>query len=211
MILYFVQGATLGLSASASPGPFQAFLLAQTLKNGWQKTLPAAAAPLLSDGPIIFLVLLVLTQTPDWFLDGLRVAGGLFLFYLAWGAAQTALRPPDPTHLPVDAAHQSVLKGALMNALSPGPYIFWSILAGPILLEGWRQSPALGISFVAGFYLTLVGGFAAFVLVFAFARRFGPLASRLLSGVSAVALAAFGLYQCWTGIAGILGYPPLPI
>ncbi|MBI1880094.1 MAG: hypothetical protein HYR94_18055 [Chloroflexi bacterium] len=82
MIVYFLQGLTLGLSATATPGPFQAFLLAQTLKNGWKRTLPATLAPLVTDGPIIFLVLLVLTQTPGWFLNVLQIAGGLFVLYL---------------------------------------------------------------------------------------------------------------------------------
>ncbi|HXW00521.1 MAG TPA: lysine transporter LysE, partial [Anaerolineae bacterium] len=78
-MLYFLQGLTLGLSATATPGPFQAFLLAQALKYGWKRTLPATLAPLVSDGPIIFLVLLVLTQTPAWFLNSLQIAGGVFV------------------------------------------------------------------------------------------------------------------------------------
>ncbi|NJN95941.1 MAG: hypothetical protein HC875_18455 [Anaerolineales bacterium] len=45
MILYFLQGLTLGLSATAAPGPFQAFLLGQALKHGWKQTLPATLAP----------------------------------------------------------------------------------------------------------------------------------------------------------------------
>ena len=83
MLVYLTQGLLLGGMAAAQPGPFQAYLLSQTLKNGWRRTMWAAFAPLLSDGPIVILVVLILTQTPDWFLTLLRVAGGGFLLYLA--------------------------------------------------------------------------------------------------------------------------------
>jgi threonine/homoserine/homoserine lactone efflux protein len=92
------------------------------------------------------------------------------------------------------------LQATLVNALNPNPYIFWSVVAGPILLEGWRQSARLGISFVIGFYGTLIGGFAGFILLFASARRLDPRLSRILSAISAIALLVFGLYQLWLGI-----------
>lgn len=205
MIFYFLQGATLGLSATAAPGPFQAFLLAQTLKNGWRRTLPASLAPLLSDIPIVTLVLLVLTQTPTWFLSGLQIAGGLFILYLAWSALASLKAAGDVAAPADEAVHRSFFKGVLMNALSPGPYIFWSVLAGPIVLEAWRQSPGLGLSFVLGFYAMLIGGFAAFVIVFATASQFGPKVSFGLRLVSGVALLAFGVYQLWVGTAAIIG------
>jgi len=205
LFLYFLQGATLGLSASATPGPFQAFLLSQTLKNGWRHTLPAAFAPLISDGPILFFVLLLLTQTSNSLLDTLRIAGGLFILYLAYGTAKSirqAIATPQAT---TESSRRSVLNGALMNALSPGPYIFWSVLAGPIVLEGWRQSPLLGVSFVLGFYGTLIGGFAAFVILFATTSQLGPRVRYILNIVSAIALLIFGLYQLWTGLINFLG------
>ncbi|NJN98663.1 MAG: LysE family transporter [Anaerolineales bacterium] len=101
-----MQGLTLGLSATAAPGPFQAFLLGQALKHGWKQTLPATLAPLVSDGPIIFLVLLVLTQTPLWFLNGLQIVGGLFVLYLAKGSVSTLNTPPLTTEASVTAGRE---------------------------------------------------------------------------------------------------------
>jgi threonine/homoserine/homoserine lactone efflux protein len=205
LIFYLLQGATLGLTASVTPGPFQAFLLSQTLKNGWRQTLPAALAPLISDGPIVFLVLLILTQTPTWFLSGLQIGGGLFILYLARGAVLSLKKEEVTPEFSGETARRSLWKGVLMNALSPGPYLFWTVLAGPIVLQGWRQSPGLGFSFVLGFYGTLIGGFAAFVILFATAGHLGPRVSKGLTGLSAVALLIFGLYQLGTGIAGVIG------
>lgn len=201
MIFYFIQGAALGLSATAAPGPFQAFLLSQTLKNGWRRTLPASAAPLVSDIPIVSLVLLVLTQTPTWFLSGLQLAGGLFILYLAWGTLSSLTVSAAPVAASLETGHRSFFKGVMMNALSPGPYLFWSVLAGPIVLKAWRQAPGLGVSFVLGFYAMLIGGFALFVILFATASQLGPKVNLVLRLISGVALLAFGLYQLWLGVS----------
>ena len=204
VLAYLSYGLVLGGTAAAQPGPFQAYLLAQTLRHGWRRTLLAAFAPLLSDGPIIALVLLALTQLPVSFLIGLRLLGGLFLLYLAydayrsWQSAEVVLAPPA-------SAGQGLLKAAAMNALSPNPYIFWSAIAGPILIEGWRQSPLSGMSFILGFYGTLIGGFIGFIALFATARRLEVRLHRALSAVSALALLGFGAYQLWLGLQALMG------
>ena len=200
MWLYVLQGIGYGFAAAVQPGPFQTYLISQTLTRGWKQTLPAALAPLLSDGPIIALCLLVLSQVPLWFQRVLYLAGGLFILYLAYGAYK-AWKDFD-SNLPTveTGTQQSVLKAALMNALSPGPYIYWSLVTGPILLKGWRETPANGIGFLAGFYLMIVSSLVAIILVFGIAARLGAKVNRILLGISAVALFCFGMYQLWSGI-----------
>ena len=83
MIPYLLLGATFAFSAAAQPGPFQAYLVSSTMTSGWRRTMPAAFAPLLSDIPIVALVLLLLARIPPLWLDVLRVAGGAFLLYLS--------------------------------------------------------------------------------------------------------------------------------
>jgi threonine/homoserine/homoserine lactone efflux protein len=82
MWLYIIQGIGYGFAAAVQPGPFQTYLISQTLTKGWQRTLPGAFAPLISDGPIITLCLLVLSQVPLWLQRFLYIAGGLFVLYL---------------------------------------------------------------------------------------------------------------------------------
>jgi threonine/homoserine/homoserine lactone efflux protein len=193
------------------PGPFQAFLISQALRNGWKRTLPAALAPLVTDGPIIALVLFVLTQTPQWFLDMLRIAGGLFILYLARGIF-VSMKGAHPDLEPSEnAARQSFFNAIVMNALNPNPYIFWSVIAGPIVLSGWRDSPSLGIGFLAGFYGTFVCSLSAFIIVFATAGGLDPRVNRILRGVSALALLVFGLYQIAVGVRAVMQiswFPP---
>lgn len=157
-------------------------------------------APLISDGPIIALCLLVLSQVPVWFQRFLYIAGGLFVLYLAYGAYRSWKNFNSTITAAESGTQQNILKAALMNVLSPGPYIFWSLVTGPILLRGWRETPIHGVGFLAGFYITIVSGIAAIILVFGAARELGPKVNRALIGVSAIALFCFGLYQLWLGI-----------
>ncbi len=204
MFVYLTRGLVLGFSAAAQPGPFQAYLLSQTITNGWRRTLLATFAPLLSDGPIILLVLLVLTRTPDWFLNGMQILGGLFLLYLAWGAYRSFQNTVLLDATTVQSTNQSIFKAALMNGLSPNPYIFWGTIGGPMLIAGWRQSPTHGLGFMLGFYVMLIGGFMAFVALFAIAKNLDPRVSRGLSLASALALLGFGLYQLWLGVGSLI-------
>jgi threonine/homoserine/homoserine lactone efflux protein len=202
MLTYLLQGAALGFSGAVSPGPFQAYLISQSLRLGWRRALPAVLAPLISDGPIIALVLLLLNNLPPAFLRVLQIAGGFFVLYLGWKSFQ-AYRRFQPVDLNAPGVErQNLFQAALMNFLSPGPYIFWSILAGPILVQGWQQSPGFGLVFLAGFYFLMVGTLAVLVLVFGAARQIGPRVNRLMIGISALALLGFGIYQLWQGVLG---------
>ena len=200
MWLYLLQGIGYGIAAASQPGPFQTYLISQTLTRGWKRTLPAALAPLVSDGPIILICVLVLSQVPVWMQRILYIAGGLFILYLAYGTYNSWKN--FDSHLPADATgtQQSILKAAVMNALSPGPYIFWTLVTGAILLKGWRETPVNGIGFLIGFYVTLISGLAALILIFGTAAKLGSKFNRMLLGISAIALTCFGLYQLWLGI-----------
>ena len=192
--MYVLQGVGFGFAAASQPGPFQTYLISQSISQGWRRTLPSALAPLLSDGPIIALCLLVLSQVPVWMEQVLYGVSGVFILYLAWGAFRAWRAPPVPSGPELEAG-LPIGKAVVMNMLSPGPYIFWTLVTGPILVAGWRESPAYGLSFLGGFYFTLVGGLATMVLVFGLAARFGQGINRAMLGLSVLALLVFGLYQ----------------
>lgn len=198
-----IQGIGYGFAAAVQPGPFQTYIIAQTLNNGWRNTLPAVLAPLISDGPIIALVLLVLSQVPEWMQRFLYVASGLFVLYLAvnafigwrnFGIADVVAAIPSK--------QRSLFRAAIMNVLSPGPYIYWSLVTGPILLAGWREAPANGISFLVGFYVAMILSLAGIIILFGTARHLGPKVNRAMLGMSVIALACFGFYQLWLGVSG---------
>ena len=205
VIDYLVQGLTLGL-VLLTPGPFQAFIVAQTLEKGWKRTLPACLAPLLSDGPIILLMVLILTQAPPWMLNGLQIAGGLYILWLA-GRSLHASYSIDPDAPPAveDSGPQTLAKAALINLLNPNPYVFWGTVGARTLLEGLRLSKIAGAAFITGFYATAIISLAGTILLFGIARQLGSRVSRILAIVSSIALLGFGVYQLVTGIAAAAG------
>ena len=200
MAEYLLFGLTYGFAAAVQPGPFTAYLISRTLTQGWRRTLPAIFAPLLSDGPIAVLVLLVLTRMPAGLVQWLHLLGGAFVLYLAFGAWRS-WRDFDAAVATPPSTERSLFEAATVNLLNPNPYLGWSLVLGPLLLEGWRESPAHGIAVVASFYGTMIAGFAGIVFLFHLARGAGPRIARALVGASALALAGFGAYQLWLGTA----------
>lgn len=198
ILLYLLQGLTLGLSAAATPGNYQAFIIGQSLKNGWRQTLPAVFAPLLSDGPIILLMTFLLTQMPPGVLRAIQIIGGIFVIYLAW-RAYLAYRDYQP-NVVSQSSSQTLWQAIGANLLSPGPYLFWSMLAGPVLVKAWSETPLNGLVFLLGFYLAMIGGSALLVILFSATRQLGARVNRALIGVSALALFGFGVYQLWQGL-----------
>jgi threonine/homoserine/homoserine lactone efflux protein len=195
----FLEGAALGFSAAAQPGPLQAYLLAQAARNGTARTLPVALVPLATDPPLIAVVLAVLAQVPPGFVRALAIAGGVLVVGLGVGALRAARRPaPGPAGRPPPAGF---VRGMLVNLTNPNAWLFWSLAAGPILAAAWRASPVRALAFLAGFYLLLVAGNLAFVLLAGRAARAGPRLAQALGIASGVALVAFGAWRVAKGIA----------
>jgi threonine/homoserine/homoserine lactone efflux protein len=128
-----------------------------------------------------------------------QIAGGVFGLFLAWKTYRAFRAFQSVQVEPENVARKSLFQAVLMNFLSPGPYLFWSLLAGPTLLRGWSEAPPHGLAFLLGFYSALIGGTATLIVLFGAARRLGPQVNRAMLGFSALALAGFGLYQLWMG------------
>jgi len=204
-LTYLLQGLALGLTAAASPGAFQAFLIGSTLRDGWRGGLPVALAPLLSDPPAVLAILLLLDQLPPAFLRVVSLAGGIFALYLAWGLWRGLRRDSNPGDLQ-DITHpggSQLWRAALLNLLSPGVYTFWSLVNGPLLLSSLRQSWLHGGGFLLGFYGAFIGGMLLMVLVFHQAHRLGPRLIRTLTLASLFILLVFALFLLRRSLLGV--------
>jgi threonine/homoserine/homoserine lactone efflux protein len=197
---YIIFGVTYGFAAAAQPGPFQTFIISQTLINGWRKTLPASFAPLLSDGPIIILVLIVLSTMPAWLIKILQIGGGLLLLYLAYNACKAWREYDLNVNLREKKTDQTLLKATFVNILNPNAYIGWSLIMGPLFIRGYNETPANGIALIVSFYSILILGMAGIILIFGMAKNLGPKVTRITLGLSSIALAGFGFFQLWLGL-----------
>jgi threonine/homoserine/homoserine lactone efflux protein len=200
MLVYLIFGITYAFAAAIQPGPFQTFIISKTLENGWKRTLLAAFAPVLSDGPIIVLVLFILTNIPPLFLRFLQIGGGLLLLYLAFNSFRSFLNFEKLKKPEEKKTDRTLFKAILVNILNPAPYIGWSLIMGPMFIKGYRESAIYGIVLIAAFYITLVICQAGIILLFGLARNLGPKVTRITLGVASIGLAGFGVYLLWQGI-----------
>ncbi len=197
---FLIQGIGLGFAAAVQPGPFQAYLISRTLSRGWRRTLPAALAPLVSDGPIIVLCLFVLSRVPLWFQRFLYLAGGLFVLDLAYGAfrAWADIRGVPPRMKGGEADRPARRPDECRQYQ---PYLYWSLVTGPILLNGWRTAPANGIVFLAGFYATIIPNPGGIYPPVRHRPETRAEVSRAMIGVSPRP-GSLRLFQLWLGLWG---------
>ena len=200
MFVYLIFGITYAFAAAIQPGPFQTFIISKTLENGWKKTLPAAFAPILSDGPIILLVLFILSRIPTELIRFLQIGGGLLLLYLAYSSFKSFLNFEKLKKPEENKTDNTLLKAVFVNLLNPAPYIGWSLIMGPMFIKGYQEAAVNGIVLIASFYITIVLCQMGIILLFGFARNLGPKVTHITLGIASVGLAAFGVYLLWQGV-----------
>jgi threonine/homoserine/homoserine lactone efflux protein len=202
MLKHLVLGGGLGLAAGLQPGPMLAFLLARAVTVGWKRTLPACLAPLLSDGPIALVSLLLLSQMPPSFQAVLQATGGVLLLYFAGTGYREWRRPDGPAS--GGSIPRTLLQASLVNFLNPNPYLAWSLVIGPTVVTAWRESAVHAFAFVGALYGTMCATMAGVVLVVGTSGLLGPRARRALVLVAAALLAGLGLFLL-VGSASRLG------
>ena len=198
MLEYIIIGSGFAFAAAAQPGPLQAFLISRVTADGWRRTLPAAFAPLISDGPIAILILTLLHNVAQGFEKVLMGIGGVvFLFFavktfLEWRRAMTG-DVPEPQSSP-----RTLLQAVVVNALNPGPYLGWSLILGPQMLEAWGEHPAHAVALVVSFYLVMLICLALFILLVGTTSFLGSRGRKVMMLASSIALAGIAAYSLWS-------------
>jgi threonine/homoserine/homoserine lactone efflux protein len=194
-------GLSLGLGAGIAPGPLLALVIRSTLQDGVAAGIRVALSPLITDAPIILLAVLLAASLPGEALGALGIAGGAFVI---WLGIEALLDSPAPAEAAAGAAAPSrdLWRGALTNALSPHPWVFWLTVGAPILAQGGAGDAIL---FLAAFYLLLIGTKVVLALTIGAGRQ------RLLEGrgyvtllrASAVLLLATGALLAVEGVRAL--------
>lgn len=191
---------TLGLAAGLSPGPLLTLVVTATLARGFGAGLRVAMAPLVTDVPIVFLVLLVLDRLPPTWLAALSIVGGVFVLLI--GILTWREQPPDLTAEAAATGSKGDLgRGVLVNFLSPHPWIAWATILGPQVVALWQEARPVAVGFVTLFYLLLVGSKVAIAALVARGRRHLDAGRyRLVLRACAVLLLLFGVLLVVDGV-----------
>ncbi|MEP7290446.1 MAG: LysE family transporter [Chloroflexota bacterium] len=203
MLTLITRGATLGLTAGILPGPLQTYLIQTTLTQGWRKSILLIVSPLIADIPVIILTVFILSQFPPEFIRAVQIIGGLFVLWLAraaWLSFRAGAEIGAGGETLTLSTRQLLTRAVLVNLLSPGPYIFWATVNGPLLVQGLRQSVLHGAAFMVAFYGTFLGVLSAFVLVFNRVRSLNPRITRALLLIITLIMLVFGLSLIGQGL-----------
>jgi threonine/homoserine/homoserine lactone efflux protein len=155
MAMFLGMGLIFGLSSGLAPGPMLTLVLAETLRHGFRAGARTAMAPLVTDIPIVGISLALVSGLAGWHpaLGLISLAGALFLMYTGYETFSST----GAAGAPQGAGPQSLRKGVVTNFLNPHPYLFWITVGSPTVIRAWSGGPGRALSFVAGFYLCLVG------------------------------------------------------
>ena len=150
-----LSGAVFGLAAGLLPGPLLALVLQQTLRYGAGEGCKVAAAPLLTDLPIVAAALFTVNRLAgaDGVLGMISLMGAGFLAYLTY---ESRVTDPAACDRP-GATPRSLQKGVASNLLNPHPYLFWFTVGAPIVRQAWATNPLHAAGFLVAMYGCLVG------------------------------------------------------
>lgn len=215
--------ATLGLAAGVSPGPLLTLVIQATLARGFPAGLRVALAPLITDVPVVVIALLALDQAPASWLAALSLVGGVFVVatgVATWREEPPALVPASAPTAPeaagfgasavapavVPAGGRDLWRGALVNVLSPHPWLTWATVLGPQLVVLWRSDRVVATGFLLLFYVLLVGSKIVIAGLVARGRnRLSPRGYQLALRACALLLLVFGTLLIAHGLSVLQG------
>ena len=204
LVKFLSIGIGYALSAGLQPGPLQAFFLAKVAKDGWRKTLPAAFAPLVSDGPIALAAITLIQALPDNFRSWLQLAGGFLLIYFAWSAFRNWRQDLPAAEREPGSTPKTIGQAALINLFNPAPYLGWSLVMGPTVISAWQEGPWLAAALLLAFYITMICTSLVIIYFMGQALLIGPGARKTLSLLSALLLVGLGIFFLVQAGGGLL-------
>jgi threonine/homoserine/homoserine lactone efflux protein len=182
------------------------------LEKGFKAGFLLALTPLVTDiAPMLFSALL-LDRLSGLTLTLLGITGGAIVVVvgLRFLRGHTKVKEPLLEHTGPAAAHQperrqSALAGHVVAStlLNPAPWLFWLIIASPLLLRSWNRSPREGMVFVAVLFLTNIGTATSLAWLASHSRKLlNRDWQRRSLKVVGVALILAGSFLCWQATVG---------
>ena len=149
-----------------SPGPIVSLIVAETLRDGSRHGLAVVAGTTTASFTYLainFFGFASIASLPSAVLDGVRCAGALYLYFLAYQALTRPVATPDASGiLPPAAAplYVSYVKAVLVCATSPKTILFFAAFFPQFITESLPLTPqliTLSITFLVVAFLMDMG------------------------------------------------------
>lgn len=141
---FALAALTFGLVAGLKPGPLGIFVIHETLTNGLRRGFLSSLAPIITDGPIILLALLLTNyvREVDWFISLISLIGSIYLAHLSY----KIYRAPKGISPSGSGRPSGILTAVKINFLNPAPYLFWLTIGSSYILLGSALEAGIFIS-----------------------------------------------------------------
>jgi len=207
----------LGTFAGLAPGPYTTMVAGTALEKGFKAGFLLALTPLVTDVvPMLFSALL-LDRLGELALTMLGITGGAIVIvvglrFMREHSKGEPLPPPGEGDQDEPAERgssgprrQSALAGHVIAStlLNPSPWLFWLIIASPLLLRAWNRSPGEGVLFAGLIFLTNISTASLLAWLASHSRKLlnPDWQRRSLKFVGATLVLA-GSFLCWQATVG---------
>ena len=163
---YLLIGLGLGVGAGLAPGPLLALVISTSLARGFGAGLRVALSPLVTDSIMIAVSVLLVHELPARGAGAVGVVGGLYVVWLGIGSLRE-----QPVVLETDTGPDPLRRGALVNLLSPHPWLFWLTVGGSVVVSAWNETPPAALGFVVAFFASLIAAKAAIAAIVSSGRK----------------------------------------
>ncbi len=155
MIDAFLSGLILGFLAGIVPGPYTALVAGNALHRGFKAGARLAFVPLVTEIPPMVAASFALIHTNPTVLRWVgALGGGLFVIL----GVRLFVRGGDEVATEAEEGRfrraRTFLGVATAGLLSPAPWLFWFVVAGPLLVrqynqDGWGGAVLMAVTFLA--------------------------------------------------------------
>ncbi len=202
----------LGLFAGLAPGPYTTMVAGTALERGFKAGFLLALTPLLTDVPPMLFSTLLLERSGWTGLTILGIAGGAVILVVGIrflrghpGEARPFPSRGEPVPAPPGGRRQSAQIGhvALSTLLNPSPWIFWLLVASPLLLRSFGRSRVEGVVFLVVIFGTNISTTTGLAWIASHSRKvLSPAFQRLALQAVGATLILAGTFLLWQSSVG---------
>jgi len=188
-------GTGLGIVGGLIPSPLHLISVAQVAVHRWRRALLILIGPpLFIDTALLILTLFFFRYIPRNIAHYVAYAGGLLLLILGALALNEMRHAACSSAAASDGAtYISVVAASLAELTSPGTWVYWLTLAGPILAEGRHIGYGRVAPFFAGGLLGYYGSAVVSVWLLSWGSKIHKNFNRHLALVANILLLALGV------------------
>jgi len=146
---------TLGVIEGVKPGPLMAVVISETVIHNWKAGLKVALVPLLTDGPVIILsVILYDFLTVNNISQA--IIGFLGSLILIWLGIDCFKKSNINLEEGISKENHSLKKGIITNMTNPNMYLYWILIGAPFLIDAYEINISYPFLFVIGFFAAFI-------------------------------------------------------